>query len=86
MLIYTGLLSKLWPEALSIAYYITNRLPTKALQGKMLFDVWYKRKPEISNLQVYDCNAYIVDYKAKAKEKMIPCSWAGTLIGYEVKN
>lgn len=71
---------------MSAACYITNRLPTKALQGKTPYKAWYKRKPEISNLCVYGCNAYVVDYKAKAKGKMAPRSWAGTLVGYEAKN
>ena len=86
MLIHAGLPSKLWPEAFSTAYYITNRLPTKALQGKTPFEAWYKRKPDISNLRVYGCDAYVMDYKAKAKGKMAPRSWAGTLVGYEAKN
>ncbi len=34
MLIHAGLPSSLWPEAISAACYITNRLPTKALDGK----------------------------------------------------
>lgn len=29
-----------------------NRILIKALQGKMSFETWYKRKPDISNLQV----------------------------------
>ena len=86
MLIHAGLPSKLWPKTLSTPCYITNRLLTKALERKTLFEAWYKRKPDISNLRVYGCDAYIIDYKAKAKEKMAPCSWAGILMGYEVKN
>lgn len=86
MLIYAGLSAKLWPEALSAACYITNRLPTKALHGKTPYKAWYKRKPDISNLRVYGCDAYVVDYKAKAKGKMAPQSWAGTLVDYKAKN
>ena len=86
MLINAGLPAKLWLEALSAACYITNRLPTKALQGKAPFEAWHKRKPDISNLRIYGCDAYVVDYKAKAKGKMAPYSWAGTLVGYEAKN
>ena len=86
MLINAGLPAKLWPEALSAACYITNRLPTKALQGKTPYEAWHKRKPDLSNLRVYGCDAYVVDYKAKAKGKMASRSWAGTLVGYEAKN
>ena len=86
MLIHAGLPSKLWPETLLTACYITNRLLTKAFEGKTPFEAWYKRKPEISNLRAYGCDAYVVDYKAKAKEKMALRSWAGIFVGYEAKN
>ncbi len=65
-----GLVAKLWPEALSAACYINNRLSTKDLQGKTSYETCYKRKPDISNLRVYGYNAYVADYKAKAKGKM----------------
>ena len=45
MLIHTSLLLKLWPEVLLTAYYITNKLPIKAVQRKTLFEARYKRKP-----------------------------------------
>ena len=86
MLIHAGLSSKLWPKALLTACYITNRLSTKALEGKTPFEAWYKRKPDISNLLVYGCDAYIVDYKAKAKGKMAPRLLADIFVGYEAKN
>ena len=70
MLIQAGSPSKIWPEALSAACYITNRLITKALQGQIPYETWYKRKPDISNLHVYGCNTYVVNYKAKAEDKM----------------
>ena len=72
MLIHTSLPSKLWPEVVWTACYIRNRLPTKALEEKTPFKAWYKRKPNISNLRVYGCDVYVVDYKANAKEKITP--------------
>ena len=86
MLIHAGLPSKLWPEAVLRACYIINRLLTKALQEKTLFKAWYKRKSDISNLCVYGYDAYVVDYKAKAKGKIAPRSWTGNYVGYEAKN
>jgi hypothetical protein len=35
---------------------------------------------------MYDCKAYVIDYHAKEKGKMISRSWTGTLVGYEIKN
>ncbi len=45
MLIHAGLPSSLWPEAIAAACYITNRLPTKALDGKTPYEAWYKKNP-----------------------------------------
>ena len=86
MLIHASLPSKLWLEAFSTAYYITDKLFTKVLERKTPFEAWYKRKSDIFNLRVYGCDAYVVDYKAKAKGKIAPCLWAGIFIGYEAKN
>ncbi len=86
MLIHAGLPSSLWPEAIAEACYITNRLPIKALNGKTPYEAWYKKKPNLANLCVYGCNAYVVDYHAKSKGKIAPRSWIGTLVGYESKN
>lgn len=86
ILIYVSLPSTLWLEVFSVVCYITNRLPIKALEGKMSFKAWHKRKPDISNLRVYGCDVYIINYKAKTKGKMAPQSWASTLVGYETKN
>lgn len=86
IMIHAGLPPKLWPEAITAACYLTNRLPTKALGGKTPYEVWNKRKPDLSNLRVLGCDAYVVDYQAKFKGKMAPRSWAETLVGYEAKN
>ena len=86
MLINTGFPAKLLPEALSTVCFITNKLPTKALQEKTSYEAYHKRKPDLSNLCIHGCNAYIVDYKAKAKGKMAYHLGAGTLVGYEGKN
>ncbi len=50
------------------------------MQGKILYKAWYKGKPDISNLHLYGCNTYVVDYKGKAKDKMAARSLAGTLL------
>lgn len=86
ILINVGLLAKLWSKTLSIKYYIINRLLTKALQRKMPFKVWYKNKSNLFNLYIYDCDTYVVDYKAKTKRKMVSCLWTNTFIGYKAKN
>lgn len=65
-------------------YY--KQITYKNFAKKMPFKTWYKRKSDIFNLHVYSYNAYVVDYKAKAKEKMIFHLQAGTFVGYKAKN
>lgn len=86
MLIHLNLPYTLWPKIFAAACYLLNQLPTKFLDGKTPYESWYGHKPDLSNLQAYGCGAYIVDYKAKKKEKFASQAWAGTLIGYEAKN
>ncbi len=57
-----------------------------ALQEGTPYEAWFKGKFYISNLYLYGCNAYVVEYKAKVKAKIAADSWAGTIIGYKAKN
>lgn len=50
MIINANLPVHLWPEAMAAAVYIANRLPTKALDNKTSYEVWYKEQPDLSNL------------------------------------
>lgn len=43
MLIYARLLSSLWPKVIVAACHITNHLLTKVLDGKILYEAWYKK-------------------------------------------
>jgi hypothetical protein len=37
-------------EAVVTAVYIPNRSPTKALNGRTLYEAWHGRKPTVSHL------------------------------------
>jgi hypothetical protein len=39
----------------SMAVYILNRSPTKALNGRTSYEAWHGRKPAVSHLWVFDC-------------------------------
>ena len=45
-----GMSAVLWEEAVVSAVYILNRSPTKALDGRMPYEAWHGRKPEVSHL------------------------------------
>jgi hypothetical protein len=40
------------------AVYILNRSPTKALNGRTLYEVWHGHKPAVSHLRVFGCLAF----------------------------
>ena len=86
MMIYANLLTHLWLEAIVATVYITNQLLTKTLKNKIQYKIWYDEQLNLSNLKAYNCYAYVVDYQAKSKGKMLSQSWAGTFVGYEAKN
>ena len=50
--------SFLWGEAINNAIYILNRCPTKAIEGKTLYEAWIGKKPNISHFRVFGCDAY----------------------------
>ncbi len=66
MLIHAGLPQSLLPEAIAAACYITNRLRTKALDGKTPYKAWYKCKgvnlvacTNTSKVDLVGCPAWI---------------------------
>ena len=58
----------LWAEATSTACYVYNRLPNAPLKCKSPHEVWYTRKPDLSNLRVFGCVAYALVPAAKRKK------------------
>jgi hypothetical protein len=86
LLIAANLPKRLWSETLSTTCYLSNRFLTKALDEKTSYEAWYDEKSDLSNLRVYDCKAYVIDYHAKEKDKMTKRAWIDTLVDYEIKN
>ena len=41
------------------AVYLLNKLPTRALSGKTPFEVWYKKKPDVSYVRVFGCLSHM---------------------------
>lgn len=47
-----------WEEAIKTAAYLINRSPTSNPEKVTPAEIWYGRKPDISNLRVFGCIAY----------------------------
>ena len=54
-----------WAEALSTAVYLRNRSPTKAVEGKTLYEAIHGEKPKVAHLRVFGCTAYSHSHKTK---------------------
>ena len=68
MCAHAGLPRSLWAEAASTATYVYNRLPNAPLIGKSPHEVWYNRKPDLSNLRVFGCVSYALVPAAKRRK------------------
>ena len=47
-----------WIEAVATAVYLLNISPTKAVWNRTPFEVGYNKKPEVSDLKVFESIAY----------------------------
>ena len=81
MLIDAKLRKKFWAEAVSTAVYLKNRSPSKPLQNMTPYEAWHGRKPVVSHLRVFGCDAYAHiprDERSKFDSKTRKC----ILLGY----
>lgn len=70
MLLNAKLQKQYWAEAVSCAAYITNRCPTRALSFLTPEEIWTGKKPNISHLKIFGCEAMV----HKPKEKVKKCN------------
>ncbi len=58
MLLNANLSKQYWAEAVSMAVYLRNRCPIKAVEGKTPYEAWYGQKPKVDHLIVFGCDAF----------------------------
>ncbi|GJU60053.1 zinc finger, CCHC-type containing protein [Tanacetum coccineum] len=79
MLSYSGLSEGFWGEAMLTACYLLNRVPNKRSKTTP-YELWYKKRPNLSYLRVWGCRAVVrlPDPKRKTLgEKGIDCIFVG---------
>ena len=92
MLNGTGLGQELWEEAVETACYLVNRSPSSALEDKTPHEVWTGKKPSLSHLVVFGCDAYVHAPKEKRTklynkyERCIFIGYKDGLKGYNIWN
>jgi hypothetical protein len=97
MTIDSGLPSFLWPEAAKTAIYIQNRLPHRSISWQSPYEAlatylgdkalyWLQLKPDLSNIRIFGCKAYVRINKLLRLAKLAPRAAIGYLVGYEAYN
>ncbi|GAQ83662.1 putative retrotransposon protein [Klebsormidium nitens] len=81
MLSESGLELKWWGEAILTANYVRNRTLTKKT-GKTPYEMFFGKKPDISNLRVFGAPAF-VHTPAQRRKKLDPVSKPSIFLGYE---
>eukprot|EP00253_Pinus_taeda_P025859 PITA_25859 len=65
MLSGVGLGQELYAEAVEVACHLINRSPSSVLEDKNPQEVWTGKKPSLSHLRKFGCNAYVHVRKEK---------------------
>ena len=82
MLSGTVLGQEFWAEAMETTCYLVNRSPSSALEDKTPNEVWIGKKPSLSHLRVFGCDAYVHVPKEK-RTKLDNKSKRCIFIGYK---
>ncbi|GLC47439.1 hypothetical protein PLESTM_002074400 [Pleodorina starrii] len=81
MLSESNVPTRAWSFAMRMACHLRNRSPVHGLDGTP-YERFYGRKPDVSDLRVFGCVAYVWVPDAQRK-KLDPTSEKGVFVGYE---
>ena len=59
MMSLTDLPLSFWGYALETAAFTLNRAPSKSIETTP-YELWFGKKPKLSFLKVWDCDAYVI--------------------------
>ena len=54
-----GVPGEFWGEAVTTAFFLLNRSPTKSLDGQTPFEAWHGRKPNVHFLRTFGCFVHV---------------------------
>ena len=49
----------MWREAMKAASHLKNRTPTRTLEDKTPFEMWYGERPDVSHLRKLGCKVWV---------------------------
>ncbi|CAL9113193.1 unnamed protein product [Musa textilis] len=50
-----------WAEVVNMAYYVMNRVLARPSLSKTLYELWNKKKPNVSYFKVFGCKCFILN-------------------------
>jgi transposase InsO family protein len=68
MLKEKGLPGCFWGESVMAAVYLLNRVPCKVVEGKTLFERWYRKKQSVHHLKTFGCVMFVRNTKPNLKK------------------
>lgn len=72
-----------WAEGINSANYIRNRLVTKSTpEDRTPYEIIMGRKPDVSNIRIFGCTAYVHIPKARQHGKFAPRAMEGIMVGF----
>src|SRR6266436_2110689 len=83
MIFDTELPKSLWPYVVAYACHLKNHSSTHALKGKTPFEMFYNKKPDISSVQIFGCDMWVLNQDHKGK--LNPCSHKYKLLDFWTK-
>lgn len=81
LLIQAGLPTRFWAEAMLTANYIRNRCPSRSINQKSPFEMWYQKSPSLRHFQEFGSRGFVLNKKPH-KGKFDPRSEECIFVGY----
>lgn len=74
--------NRLWSEAIRTAAYLRNRVPNRGRTDVTPYELWFKKKPEVSHLRIFGSKAF-VHIPDHQRRKLDPKSKKCIFVGYD---
>jgi hypothetical protein len=73
----------LWEPAIAHAAYLRNRAYTRTLQDKTPYEVWFKKKPDMTHLREFGAPVWVLLQGQHIERKLLPRLKRWAYVGFE---
>ena len=86
MISHAGVPKCYWGEAVAAVAYITNRVPSAAIQGPTSpYEKWHEKRPNVSKFRMFGCAAYAL-IGTHERKKLNAKAVKLRFVGYDIKS